>query len=72
MARDYNCDLGCTFKDKVTGFEGVAVSYRVDIEGRVYLCLVVKINEFTIFMRDGEWIDVKRCQRVDSVDRIVL
>lgn len=62
--------LGFKFKDRVSGFEGVATGRLEYMTGCHQLLLVppAKDGEW----KDGQWIDEQRCDKVPSFDRIVL
>ena len=54
--------LGNTYKDKITGFQGVASTVSFDLYGCVQVVLVPPVDGSE--KKDGHWFDVNRLERV--------
>lgn len=65
-----HASLGFKFKDRVTGFEGVATGRIEYMTGCNQLLLVpaAKDGEW----KDGHWVDEQRCDKVVSFEKITL
>ena len=62
-------ELGKTYKDKITGFQGVATGEAKYISGCDQVLLIPPAKEGAYV--DGQWFDVQRCEEVDR-DPVVL
>lgn len=62
--------LGATYTDKITGFEGVATGYVQYITGCNQLLLAPKSTDGT--MKEPQWIDEQRLEVLDSYSVITL
>lgn len=63
--------LGFTFRDSVTGFEGVATGHVEYITGCDQLLLVPSVDE-NGKLRDSNWFDTQRCVLVPAKERVVV
>ncbi|MGF7131923.1 hypothetical protein P3T40_003406 [Paraburkholderia sp. EB58] len=63
--------LGFTFRDSVTGFEGVATGHVEYITGCDQLLLVPSVDE-SGKLRDSNWFDTQRCVMVPAKERVVV
>lgn len=63
--------LGCTYKDIITGFSGVAVGYVQYLTGCNQALLAPQGSDPTK-KPDSEWFDVQRLRIAPDVDRVVL
>jgi len=57
--------LGCKFRDRITGFEGIATARIVYLNGCVQYCVTPRIKE-NEKMQSGEYIDVGQLEFVDE------
>lgn len=62
--------LGYTYKDRITGFQGVATGYCQYLSGCNQLLLVPKAAKDGAY-KAGEWFDVQRLEQLRA-DRVVL
>lgn len=62
--------LGSTYRDSITGFQGVATGYVTYISGCNQVLLAPRVSTDNA-MRDAHWFDEQRLQAVEA-DRIVL
>ncbi|WP_028003144.1 hypothetical protein [Sinorhizobium meliloti] len=60
--------LGATYRDKITGFEGVATGYVQYITGCNQVLLAPKSTDGT--MKDSQWLDEQRLE-LDEFSPIV-
>lgn len=63
-------ELGKTYKDKITGFQGACTGFVQYITGCNQALLVPKVDDNGA-ARDGCWFDEQRLETVDA-ERIVL
>lgn len=63
-------DLGKTYRDKITGFEGVATGYVQYITGCNQVLLAPKAADGA--MKDSQWLDEQRLEVVPAVQVITL
>jgi hypothetical protein len=61
--------LGCTFKDSVTGFTGVATGIVHYVTGCDQLLLVPPVDSDGK-LRDSAWFDVQRCELLPGLPQI--
>lgn len=61
--------LGATYRDKITGFQGVATGYVSYITGCNQVLLAPKSTDGTL--KSSEWLDEQRLDRV-AVDVLTL
>lgn len=57
--------LGRTYKDRITGFSGVATGFCQYISGCNQVLLTPKASKDGSY-KSGEWFDVQRCEVVGS------
>ena len=62
--------LGNTYRDKITGFEGIATGHAQYISGCNQVLLAPKVGEDGS-IRGSEWFDLQRLEAVHA-DKIVL
>ena len=63
--------LGGTYKDKITGFRGVATGYVEYLTGCSQVLLIPPVNDKGEVC-DGNWFDVQRLERDEAVAAVVL
>jgi hypothetical protein len=63
--------LGFTFRDKVTGFEGVATGHVEYITGCDQLLLVPAVDKDGK-LRDSNWFDTQRCELIPALLQVVV
>lgn len=63
--------LGATYKDKITGFVGVATGRVEYISGCNQVLLAPKAGQDGS-MKSSEWFDEQRLDEVDGAPRVVL
>lgn len=56
--------LGGTYKDKITGFQGVATGYVEYLTGCSQALLIPTVDDKGQ-VRDGVWFDVQRLERLE-------
>jgi hypothetical protein len=62
--------FGYTWRDKITGFQGIATGYCTYITGCNQVCLNPGTRDGKLL--DCPWIDEDRLERVDDVARVEL
>lgn len=63
--------LGYTFKDRITGFVGIAMGYCEYLSGCNQVLLVPPVTAEGAY-RDGQWFDVQRVLLMPAENRITL
>ena len=63
--------LGFTFRDRITGFEGIATGHVSYITGCDQLLLVPPVDGDGK-VRDSQWFDTQRCELVTAKSRIAI
>jgi len=58
-------ELGCEYKDKITGFRGIATGYVEYISGCNQALLAPKIKEDGEFVK-SHWLDEQRLHKIKS------
>ena len=58
-------ELGCTYKDKITGFKGVCTGLCYYISGCNQALLAPKVDKDGK-KSDGDWFDFQRCVLIKS------
>jgi hypothetical protein len=64
--------LGATYRDKITGFQGVATGYVQYITGCNQVLIAPKANDGGSAMKTPEWLDEQRLDVVPNEPVIVL
>lgn len=62
--------LGCTYKDKVTGFQGIATGHAKYISGCSQVLLMPPSKPDGSFV-DGQWFDEQRLDKIGK-DKLTL
>ena len=63
--------LGRTFRDKVTGFVGIATGQVSYITGCDQLLLVPKVDAAGK-VQESQWFDTQRCEAIESEAQVVI
>lgn len=62
--------LGYTFRDKITGFQGVCTGYASYITGCDQASLLPTVKDNT--MKDGGWFDINRLEKIPEATKVIL
>lgn len=63
--------LGATYRDKITGFQGVAVGFVTYISGCNQALLAPPVNQEGA-LRDSQWFDQQRLELVSGTQAVLL